>query len=447
MRTVTAEDTLDGVLWDYTRHLISGCSPETARHYLSDIALVAEGFTAINNVPVRTAARRHAGDSPLTLVEAIEQRCDALDIVPVQLGERGGPSAPTMRRILAGFTEITPETVAKLEHGLGWTPGVVADHMRTGRPDELIDPPRLQRYDNRITARTYTKAHTHLRAVTVAWASNPTMTRRALNRASEERSAAGKARMYAAWGHLCRWLVAEDWLETNTMDSPKIEPIKLSHNKLPQEIVGNDIVKILSTIAEPDTAARNPWPVRDQLLAAIYLGSGLRVSEACNLLVGHYQAPEEDNPGVLLVIGGKGGKDRDVPTIGAIDALMTTYLEERRARAGSFVPGAGDLTRQSPLLVRSDGTAFTARAMRRLVSRWYARAKVDPHHGHSVHAWRHTFATLAVRSGADLPTVKDLLGHASVATTEIYIKVANVQAAAAIANHPASALIAAGTGQ
>jgi integrase len=146
---------------------------------------------------------------------------------------------------------------------------------------------------------------------------------------------------------------------------------------------------------------------RDRLLLGLGLFCGLRVSELCKL-----EAPDLDlGAGQLLVREGKGGKDRTVP-------LPSRLVEELRGWLGGRTVG---LVFPSP---RKAGRPLTTRAVQLLIKRVAAKAnipgalearKVHPHR------LRHSFATRLLRSGADIIEVRDLLGHSSVGTTQVYL--------------------------
>jgi integrase/recombinase XerC len=132
----------------------------------------------------------------------------------------------------------------------------------------------------------------------------------------------------------------------------------------------------------------------------------------------------------LLRVLGKGRKERVIELHPEAAALLIRYLDEREAAAG-----VAPLPPDAPLFIRSDGTRFTPAALRRLVETWYRRSGVQPPEGAVVHAFRHTFATEAVRGGAPLRDLQDVLGHASLETTAGYLKVLGAAGAAVVRSH------------
>jgi integrase/recombinase XerD len=152
-----------------------------------------------------------------------------------------------------------------------------------------------------------------------------------------------------------------------------------------------------------------PRALRDAALVELLYGSGLRVSEAVGLERGSVDLDER-----LVRCIGKGGKERVVP-IGrrAADALhrydsrARPYLDRRHRRELFLNAKGGPLTRAGAFLI-----------LRRLA----AKAGLEPERVHP-HLLRHSFATHLLEGGADLRSVQELLGHASLATTQIYTHV------------------------
>jgi integrase/recombinase XerC len=155
-----------------------------------------------------------------------------------------------------------------------------------------------------------------------------------------------------------------------------------------------------------------PAPGRDRAMLELLYGSGLRVSELCGL----------DLEGVDLAsrtarVVGKGNKERTVPLGGACVGALTLWLAERprmvHRKTGWQDPRA--------LFVSVRGLRMNPRSVRTLVSRYGAegagRADLHPH------ALRHTCATHMLDGGADLRALQELLGHASLSTTQRYAHV------------------------
>ena len=144
---------------------------------------------------------------------------------------------------------------------------------------------------------------------------------------------------------------------------------------------------------------------RDFALLMMLYGGGLRISEALGLT-------RRDVPlGDWLRITGKGGKVREVPVLPAIAEAVAAYVG-----ACPFDGGP-----DAPLFVSVRGNAFGARAAQRLVESLRLELSLPAHV--TPHALRHAFATHLLGNGADLRAIQELLGHASLSTTQRYTNV------------------------
>jgi integrase/recombinase XerC len=150
--------------------------------------------------------------------------------------------------------------------------------------------------------------------------------------------------------------------------------------------------------------------LRDAALLELLYSTGLRVSEACDLDTTDVDRDRYNTP-MILVRHGKGGKSRQVPLGGAADRALAAYLPARRA-LGASGPA---------MFVNATGTRLTPRSVQRMVKRWTIAGGV--HDVATPHGLRHSFATHLLDEGVDLRTIQDLLGHASLASTQIYTKV------------------------
>lgn len=149
---------------------------------------------------------------------------------------------------------------------------------------------------------------------------------------------------------------------------------------------------------------------RDLLLLELLYGGGLRVSE----LVALTFAQIEDDSGVARIVG-KGRKERVCPLgEGAMVRLRSWRDGPRRGSAGA-----------ERVLVRPGGAAMTAREVQGLLKRYLAAAGLPA--DASPHTLRHSYATHLLNAGADLRVVQELLGHARLATTQIYTHVSGAR--------------------
>jgi integrase/recombinase XerC/integrase/recombinase XerD len=179
--------------------------------------------------------------------------------------------------------------------------------------------------------------------------------------------------------------------------------------------------------------ANTPLEQRDRALLELAYSSGLRAEELVTLEVGAIDFDAE-----TVRVEGKGGKTRLVP-VGehAIDAIAR-YLERARPALRSE-PAGGPAAQQEPLFLSKTGRRLSTSDVRRRLRGWTratqsrapALAQAHPH------TLRHSFATHLLEGGADLRSIQELLGHATISTTQVYTRVESVRLRAAYARaHP-----------
>jgi len=150
---------------------------------------------------------------------------------------------------------------------------------------------------------------------------------------------------------------------------------------------------------------------RDTALLALLYGSGLRIAEALALDVADAPRPGSD---ALLRITGKGGRQRLVPVLPAVRAAVEAWLAHHPSRAAD-----------APLFVGRRGKRLDPAVAQRAL-RQFRRRHGLPEHA-TPHALRHSFATHLLAAGADLRSIQELLGHASLSTTQRYTAVDEAQ--------------------
>lgn len=156
-----------------------------------------------------------------------------------------------------------------------------------------------------------------------------------------------------------------------------------------------------------------PLEKRDKAVLELLYGCGLRVGEVANLDVG-----DIDYSLGFLQVKGKGGKERFVPVGSeALDALGD-YLNHGRPQLAGDLRGL-ETSLRKPLFLNKFGGRLSIRSLRRVVDKYVRQAGMDPERC-SPHTLRHSFATHLLLGGADLRSVQDMLGHASLRTTQIY---------------------------
>jgi integrase/recombinase XerC len=164
------------------------------------------------------------------------------------------------------------------------------------------------------------------------------------------------------------------------------------------------------TLSPAEQARHDLLRLRDAALLELLYSTGLRVSEACDLDTTDIDRDRYGTP-MVLVRHGKGGKSRQVPLGGAADRALIAYLPARHALGGT----------DAAMFLNASGGRLTPRSVQRMVKRWTIAGGV--HEIATPHGLRHSFATHLLDEGVDLRTIQDLLGHASLASTQIYTKV------------------------
>lgn len=184
-------------------------------------------------------------------------------------------------------------------------------------------------------------------------------------------------------------------------------------------ILGHAEVEMLFARAEEEAAGDRPDAVRMLTLLELLYGSGLRASELVSLPVA---AVPRDAP--FLTVTGKGGQQRMVPVSNRARQALLRWLAVR--------PGASRLLFPS----RGTGGHLTRVRLFQLLRDLALRAGIDPARI-SPHVLRHAFATHLLEGGADLRVLQTLLGHADIATTQIYTHVDSARLVALVnARHP-----------
>lgn len=151
-------------------------------------------------------------------------------------------------------------------------------------------------------------------------------------------------------------------------------------------------------------------PARDRAVMEVLYSSGVRVSE----LVGLDWRHVDFSLGVVKVLG-KGSRERIVPVGEAALAALRDYADHQRTRWRRTARG------EEPVFLNRSGNRITTRSVARIVEKYLTLAGVPVRMG--PHGLRHTFATHLLNAGADLRSIQELLGHASLSTTQRYTHV------------------------
>ena len=227
------------------------------------------------------------------------------------------------------------------------------------------------------------------------------------------------ARRRAAVRQFYRFVLGERWREddpSRRVDAPK------KGRPLPKVLSREDINRLIAAA----TARDGPAGLRLGCMVELLYASGLRISELCAL-----QLSALARDPAYLIVKGKGGKERLAPLNAPARTAVKAYLPVRP----SFL-SPGD--KANPWLFPSRGKsgALTPRRFAQMLDEAALHAGIDPDKV-SPHGLRHAFATHLLEGGADLRAVQKLLGHADIATTQIYTHVAGDRLRAVVeAAHP-----------
>jgi integrase/recombinase XerC/integrase/recombinase XerD len=227
--------------------------------------------------------------------------------------------------------------------------------------------------------------------------------------------AATVARKLAALRALYRALREHGIVAQNPAD---LIPSPKRPRHLPRVLRPDEIAALLDRIP-----ASTPLETRDRALFELAYASGLRAEELVTLDVGSVDFDAEE-----LRVEGKGRKTRIVPAGEPALRALARYVERARP---ALETGDGE----PALFLSKSGRRLSTSDVRRRLRAWTRRAEVQG--GVSPHTLRHSFATHLLEGGADLRAIQELLGHASVSTTQIYTRVESARLKSAYAkSHP-----------
>ena len=203
---------------------------------------------------------------------------------------------------------------------------------------------------------------------------------------------------------LYNYLVREDIIKENHFNKIQNPKRKLY---LPKFLKDEELDKIFSVCN-----SNNPTEERDTLIIELLYATGVRVSELVNIKIKDIKREEK-----LRKVLGKGNKERMVIYNNHTKKALDTYLKD----------GYNYFNKKSSeyLILNKNGNKLSERYIREIINKKVSQASLDIKI--SPHTLRHTFATDILENGADLMTVKELLGHESLNTTSIYTHITNEQ--------------------
>lgn len=185
------------------------------------------------------------------------------------------------------------------------------------------------------------------------------------------------------------------------LESPKVQ------KHLPSAITPEEVERLL---AAPQGSS--PASLRDRAMLEVLYATGLRVSELVSLNVGDVDLES----GTLRCVG-KGNKERVLPLYERALAFVTDYVQQGRPKL------LANDTQEQALFLNRRGKRLTRQGLWLIIKRYVQEAGITSHV--TPHTLRHSFATHMLRGGAGLREVQEMLGHASISTTQIYTQISN----------------------
>jgi integrase/recombinase XerC len=274
--------------------------------------------------------------------------------------------------------------------------------LRSARAERDLSPHTLAAYSSDLAQFADWAARSQVREV---GAVDRKLLRRYVSFLSERRLARRSiARKASAVRALLRWATVQGIIAIDPSTGLKVPKLD---RPLPKVMKAADASALCELPPLDD-----PVGVRDRAILELLYGSGLRVAELCGLDV-----DDVDLPSRTMRVLRKGRKERQLPLSEPGRRSLQLYLSEARP---VLLEHAKQAPSGAPVFINTRGTRMGPRGVRALLEKYL---KADGMRHASPHALRHSFATHMLDGGADLRAVQELLGHDSLATTQIYTHV------------------------
>jgi site-specific recombinase XerD len=255
---------------------------------------------------------------------------------------------------------------------------------------------------------------THLDRAGLSWLAPDRATVRAYlaSLADRELAATSIGGKLSAARSFYRYAVREGWLDADPLAGVRTPR---RPRRLPGVLDAPQAARLVEAPSRSERHRRRRPPPeldeaiakRDSALLELLYATGIRISEAASVELGRLDVGR-----LRMRVVGKGNKEREVVFGRPAANALASYLGSARQVL------AGAASRSSALFLNASGGALSARGARLVVDRWVEACGLP--RGTSPHTLRHSFATHLLEGGADLRTVQELLGHANLATTQIY---------------------------
>ena len=214
------------------------------------------------------------------------------------------------------------------------------------------------------------------------------------------------SRRLAALKSFFRFLINEQVVElspTESMEAPKLS------QKLPNILTTTEVEVLL---LQPKIS--QPTGIRDKAMLELLYATGIRVSELVGLEIDDISTKEQ-----FIRCFGKGSKERIVPLGGIAANFVEDYIQRGRVK---LIRKAHDT---AALFLNHQGQKLTRQGFWKIIKKYGRQGKINKHI--TPHTLRHSFATHLLENGADLRSVQEMLGHADIATTQIYTHLTKVR--------------------
>ncbi len=226
-------------------------------------------------------------------------------------------------------------------------------------------------------------------------------------------SASNRSRKVSSLRSFFNWLSSKrnyiDEDPASELESPKLP------KKQPKYLSLEESRRLLAEVDPKE----DPFAARNYCILTLFLNCGLRLAELCSIDL-------EDIQGNILKVTGKGGKERTIYLNQACQAAIAAYLPERPENPKD----------KKALFISRQGNRLARTSVQRMIRKYLKKAGLDPTK-YSTHKLRHTAATLMYQYGeVDIRMLQQILGHESVATTEIYTHLDRAQLHEAVEKNP-----------
>lgn len=322
------------------------------------------------------------------------------------------------RAVLSGaLTPATRSTYA----------GDLAEFIALAGPDTILDDLTADDIDTIVLAYAATPDKRYTRRTKPAPAGTP------------GRGVAAQSRFRQSVARLFSHAARRGWIQLDPMPDTQVRPrARGAANPARSALPQRSAAALLTVPADRDQRARADQRLgqRDDALLRVLLEVGPRVREVCGLDRVDVDV-RDDGRTWLDIRHGKGGKRRELPLSSGTAQTLADYLAAPRPAPPAGDPPARREDAERAVFVTYRGRRMQPRDVQNLMRRLSDALPADVRRRVTPHGLRHTAATLLLASGAaDVKTVQHLLGHASLATTSVYLDEIGEELARAVADHP-----------